>query len=111
MKPRVPVRYLACLVTLTCSSLCETAAANAACVRNDTSKTLYVIMSSSSGKLERTFYSGETICKAVPKREKAKVNILPFGGARFGCRTEILADQTVGLTQFGTMNKCAFQSQ
>ena len=105
----IPARMFVLLIATLCSPLMFPVAAEAACVRNDTHKTLYVIMTSTSGKLEQTFQSGSTICQSVPKGTQTKVNILPFGGARFGCRTDIDAEQTVGLDQFSTMNKCHFQ--
>ncbi len=110
VKSEAPVRKCISIVAVFCAFPLFATAAEAACVRNDTPKNLYVVMSSSAGMLERTFVAGATVCLPVGKGLKAKVNVLPFSGARFGCRTEIRSGQTVGLDQFGTMNKCHFQT-
>nr|WP_321444374.1 hypothetical protein [uncultured Cohaesibacter sp.] len=110
MKPSFCKRKYVSMAAIVCAASFIAIAAEAACVRNDTPKSLYVVMKSKASRVERTFVGGETVCLTVGKREKAKVNVLPFSGARFGCRTEIRAGQTVGLDQFGTMNKCHFQT-
>ncbi len=110
MKSEAPVRKCVSMVAVFCAFPLFATAAEAACVRNDTPKNLYVVMSSGAGTLERTLVAGATVCLPVGKGLKAKVNVLPFSGARFGCRTEIRSGQTVGLDQSRTMNKCHFQS-
>ena len=86
----------------------DAAIAGTACVQNSTNNTLFVILSSSSGKAERTFRIGDKICQSAADGDPMSVNILPYGGARFGCKADLEEDKTMVLLNFSTMNKCEF---
>ena len=82
--------------------------AEAACIKNETGRTLYVMMTSKAGKLAQNLITGTQVCQKISQNTDVVVNILPYGGARFGCRKEMKGGDTAILRRFHTMNKCAF---
>ncbi|WP_316862768.1 hypothetical protein [uncultured Cohaesibacter sp.] len=82
--------------------------AKAACLDNLTGRTLYVIMKSVSGTIERSLPSGEQVCKQENPDVRVDVDILSLGGGRFGCRLDLAGDQSKSIVTFQTINKCKF---
>lgn len=78
----------------------------AACLQNQSDRTVYVTLSSSLGQRAGNVTVGEQICVKVDQGHKAVAKIVPYGGARFGCKADIKDRQTSILVQFGTMNNC-----
>ena len=101
-------RAVAFVVLGTGLVLLASMSADAACLRNDAGRTLYATIQSSAGRIEQNIRAGEEICQRVSSRTMVIVNVMPFGGARFGCRAEMKGDEKLTLTHFGTMNKCRF---
>ena len=82
----------------------------AACVKNDAGRNLFIVMASDAGRIERSFLSRDRLCQPAPDGEQVRVSILPYGGARFGCRIDLVGDEISTLLRFDTMNKCKFKS-
>jgi hypothetical protein len=83
-------------------------AAHAACLENQADRTVYVTLQSSRGQQTGSLMVGNRLCVPTGKGKKAVAKIVPYGGARFGCKAEIVGDETAVLTRFGTMNDCDF---
>nr|WP_319388940.1 hypothetical protein [uncultured Cohaesibacter sp.] len=80
--------------------------ASAACLENGAGRTLYILMQSESGDIERNLSVGDVICLDVEEKTRVDANILPYGGARFGCRFQLNGQERFAITEFHTMNKC-----
>lgn len=84
--------------------------ADAACLVNNAGRTVYAIVTSPEGRMERKLPVGDKVCKDVGKKGDVRFNILPYGGARFGCRLDLKGEETSILVRFSTMNKCDFSA-
>ncbi len=82
--------------------------ASAACLENGAGRTLYILMQSENGDIERNLPVGDVMCLNVEEKIKVDANILPYGGARFGCRFKLKGKEQFVITEFHTMNKCKF---
>nr|WP_319485263.1 hypothetical protein [uncultured Cohaesibacter sp.] len=82
--------------------------ASAACLENGAGRTLYILMQSENGDIERNLPVGDVMCLNVEEQTKVDANILPYGGARFGCRFKLKGKEQFVITEFHTMNKCKF---
>lgn len=84
--------------------------ASAACLKNQSGRTVYVDLKAgdSGAKAAGNLLIGERFCVKTGKGRKALAKIFPYGGARFGCKTDIVGDETLVLMRFGTMNNCDF---
>lgn len=81
----------------------------AACLQNQSDRTVYVTLSSSFGQKSGNLTVGERMCVKTDKGRKAVAKIVPYGGARFGCKSDIGDSKTSVLVRFGTMNNCSFE--
>jgi hypothetical protein len=80
----------------------------AACLENGAGRTLYILMQSEYGDIERNLPVGDVICLNVEEKVRVDANILPYGGARFGCRFQLSGKERFVVTEFHTMNKCRY---
>nr|WP_319513060.1 hypothetical protein [uncultured Cohaesibacter sp.] len=81
----------------------------AACLENGADQTLYILLKSKSGQIERNLPVGDVICLNVSENTEVKANIQPFGGARFGCRFEFYGKESYLITHFQTIDNCKFK--
>ena len=81
----------------------------AACLENGADQTLYVLLESNSGKIERNLPVGDVVCLTVSGKKQVTATIQPFGGARFGCRFEFNGKRRYLITRFKTMDNCKFK--
>lgn len=84
--------------------------AGAACLSNQSGKTVYAKVEANrdGGVKIGNLVVGSSFCLPVAKGEKATAKITPYAGARMGCKVEIVGNETLELTKFGTMNNCVF---
>ncbi|WP_319529149.1 hypothetical protein [uncultured Cohaesibacter sp.] len=108
MKISKPIKL--CLATLGVLAV-EAGASQAACLVNFADQSLIVFMKSPGERIEQSVPIGTRVCQTVSKQVVVQVNIVPYIGARFGCRTEIRGQDIVNLRSFSTMNKCQFEQQ
>ncbi len=85
-----------------------TASVEAACLSNQSGRTVYAKVTSNrdGGEKIGNLVMGAEFCLPVAKGQKATAKITPYAGARMGCKVEIVGDETLELVKFGTMNNC-----
>lgn len=84
--------------------------ASAACLRNQSNKTVYASLTSGvdGGRKVGNLIIGETFCVPAGEVGKVTVKVNPYAGSRMGCKIQIVGDENMDLVRFGTMNNCVF---
>lgn len=112
MVKRNGILYPANVLLIGLFFLCFSEVVSAAtCLKNNTSRTLYVDMQSGEDGQIGNMLAGGYFCIDVKKSRKAVAKVYPYGGARMGCKVVIPANKTYLLQRFGTLNNCKFVPQ
>lgn len=105
------VRAVICGAVALCANFAFVIAAEAACLRNDAHRTVYVSLAAPSEDVADKIGNlviGDQFCIPVKKGVKVVIKVTPYGGARFGCKIFASGNENLVLTKFGNMNNCTF---
>lgn len=109
MKQTILNIHFALRVITTLAVTLFTGSVFAACIQNDTGRNLYMVLASTIEVLERGVQVGDRFCLVLPEGETARVSIVAYGGARFGCSVDLTGDEMMSIGRFSTLNQCKFR--